>query len=180
MLPIYLGALGFGGTLVIVSLLVGAGHHGIDHHVDGHGHAGLSAAAFGWLPVTSLRFWTFFLCFGGLAGTALTYSNELVEPVVGVASAAVGWFAGVAVVATMKRAEKGTGSAITRKDLEGEVGNVLVAVAPGQFGKIRVSVKGQIVDLAAETVDEGKSFAPGTKVMIVGESENGRVQVTAA
>lgn len=177
MLSWYLGALAFGGTLLVASFVLGGGHHGGgDHAGDAHGHHG-GDQTFGWMPITSLRFWTFFLAFGGASGTLLTYFSDVSPALVGLASAGAGWFAGVAVVAAMRVAERGVDSEVKSSDLRGETANVTVAIEPGKFGKIRLSIKGRIVDLAAESDD---AFPTGSKVMIVGEAREGRVQVTAA
>lgn len=174
MLEWYLGALAFGGTLLIASLVLGGGHHS----GGGHGHVGKDNTGVGlaWLPITSLRFWTFFLGFGGAAGSLLTWLTGTGPAFVGIASAAVGWMSGVAVVAAMRAAEKGVDSEVKPSDLRGETASVTVAIEPGKFGKIRLSIKGRVVDLAAES---DTAFATGAKVMIVGDGEDGRVQVTA-
>jgi hypothetical protein len=174
MLEWYLGALAFGGTLLVASLVLGGGHHGGADH--GHGHGKDTGVGLAWMPITSLRFWTFFLGFGGAAGSLLSWLTGTGAAFVGVASAAVGWVSGVAVVAAMRAAEKGVDSEVRTSDLRGETASVTVAIEPGKFGKIRLSIKGRIVDLAAES---DTAFANGAKVMIVGDGADGRVQVTA-
>jgi hypothetical protein len=180
MLAIYLVGLGFGGTLLVASLFFGGGHHGGDAHggADQHGSDNHGASSIGWMPIASLRFWTFLLGFGGLTGTLLTYATSLSAPIVGVLAGAIGWACGVAVVAVMRKAERGVDSELSDRDMRGETANVLVTIAPGKIGKVRVQVKGRVVDLAASCEDE-VTFAPGEKVMIVGEMDGGRVQVTA-
>jgi hypothetical protein len=182
MLPLYLGALAFGGTLLVASIFLGIGHHDVDHSADqdanpeqAHGQGD----AFGWLPITSVRFWTFFLGFGGLAGTVLTYIGGTSRPIVAVIAAGIGWVSGIGMVGAMRRIQKGAGSELDAKDLRGETAEVTVAIAAGKVGKVRVSAKGRIFDLIAET-DEAKTFAIGAKVMIVGEGDEGRVQVASA
>ena len=175
MLPIYLGALAFGGTLLVASIVLGLGHTHVDHdHSPSHAHG--QGDSFGWMPVTSIRFWTFFLGFGGLAGTVFTYLGTA-RPIVAAVAAGIGWVSGVGVVAAMRRAQKGgAGSQLDPKDLRGETAEVTIAIANGQHGKVRVNAKGRVFDLIAET-DEKQTFAIGAKVMIVGEGEEGRVQV---
>jgi membrane protein implicated in regulation of membrane protease activity len=179
MLPVYLGALAFGGTLLVASLVLGFGHHdaggGGHDHDKGHDKG---SDGFGWLPVASVRFWTFFLGFGGLAGTLLTYATGTAWPIVAGASAVVGWASGVGVVGAMRRVKDGPGSELSTKELRGETAEVLVPVKKGSFGKVRVEAKGRVFDLIAET-EEDETFAAGAKVMIVGEGDEGRVQIAA-
>lgn len=177
MLTIYLAALGFGATLLIATLVFGdgqgeatVGHDLGAGHVDGHGDA------FGWLPVTSLRFWVFLLAFGGLTGTVLTYATSASPAMVAAAASAVGWVSGVGMVAAMRGLQRGAGSELRLAELGGETAEVVVAVGGGQVGKVRVTAKGRVFDLLAET-DDAERFAIGAKVMIVGEGEDGRVAV---
>jgi hypothetical protein len=81
-------------------------------------------------------------------------------------------------VAAMRKAQKGAGSELETKDLRGENAEVLVAVGKGKIGKVRVSAKDRVHDLIAET-EENRTFAIGEKVTIVGDGDEGRVQVTA-
>ncbi|HVV87447.1 MAG TPA: hypothetical protein VHE35_30605 [Kofleriaceae bacterium] len=185
MLPIYLGALAFGGTMLVASLVLGHGDgaHGGLHAGGGHGGAGHAHGhgdAWAWFPVASLRFWTFFLGFGGLTGTVLTYVHAGARPVVAIAAIVLGWAAGVGVVVAMRRAQRGGGaSQLEAADLRGETAEVTVAIAPGAIGKVRVRAKGRVFDLIAES-DEDRRLAAGARVMIVGEGDGGRVQVVAS
>lgn len=174
MLTVYLGALAFGGTLLLASLVLGQKDADGDQGTDKDAHLeGLD-----WLPVASLRFWTFFLAFGGAAGTALTYAETMSAGPIAGAALAVGWVSGVGMVTAMRAVRKGSvGSQVSPKDLRGETAEVIVPVARGTIGKIRVNAKGRIHDLIAET-DDDATFAAGDKVMILGEGAEGRVQVT--
>jgi hypothetical protein len=177
MLSVYLGALAFGGTLLVASMVLGAGQKDVSHgdadDQDGsHGVEGLA-----WLPVTSLRFWTFLLAFGGAAGALLTATSSLGTSAIAGAAGAVGWASGVAIVASVRTLRKGSvGSEITPKDLRGETADVTVALGKDRIGKVRVVAKGRIHDVIAETDDT--ELRIGDKVMILGEGAEGRVQVT--
>lgn len=179
MLQIYLGALAFGGTLLIASLVLGGkdkdtGDKEFDKDTDGH------VEGFDWLPVTSLRFWVFLLAFGGVVGALLTWVDSVGEPFVGLLALAVGWGSGIGVVATMRSLRKGSvGSEISLGELAGETAEVVVAVKKDQIGKVRLSAKGRVLDVMAET-DDPDVLAVGSQVMIVREAEEGRVQVTRA
>lgn len=180
MLQVYLGALAFGGTLLIASLFLGHGQKDL----DGADHGGTDkdkeagTGGFAWLPVASLRFWTFLLAFGGAAGTLLTWSGSMPVPVVAGIAAAVGWISGVAMVGAMRTLRKGSaGSELALKELNGESAQVVIAIPKGGVGKVRLSAKGRVVDLIAETED-AEPLASGATVMILGEGAEGRVQVT--
>jgi hypothetical protein len=161
---------------LIASLVFGMGKD-VDHSAGDADHgAEAHGDSFGWLPLASVRFWTFFLGFGGLTGTTLTYMGGINKLVVGGAAFGIAWLAGVAMVAALKKASSGPGSEVTPRDLRGETAEVLLPVAKGKIGKVRVVAKGRTHDLIAET-DEDKTFASGQKVMIIGEGEEGRVQV---
>ncbi|MCB9563417.1 MAG: hypothetical protein H6708_23705 [Kofleriaceae bacterium] len=196
MLQLYWGALAFGGTLLLVSLLLGASSQDVDHDAGGgadsdgdaggdsdadggaeHGHDG-GGAGLDWLPVTSLRFWTFLLAFGGATGVALTYAHAMSWLPVAGASFGVGWLSGVVVVGALRSLRGSSASSeLSGKDVRGEAAEVIVAVTRGDLGKIRLTAKGRVVDLIAETEDEAP-LPVGTKVMILGESVDGHVQVT--
>jgi hypothetical protein len=179
MLQIYLGALAFGGTLLIASLFLGSKDADHDHgDGDGEHEAHGAADGFAWLPVTSLRFWTFVLAFGGIAGALLTWLGGIGEPIVGVAALAVGWGSGLGMNLAMRGLRKGSvGSEVALQELSGETAQVVVALRKDQIGKVRLSAKGRVLDLLAET-DDPELLAVGSSVMIVGEGEQGRVQVT--
>jgi len=179
MLQIYLGALAFGGTLLIASMVLGGKDTDGGHdHSDGDHEAHGAADGMSWLPVASLRFWTFLLAFGGIAGALLTWIGSIGEPIVGIAALGVGWAAGIGMVAAMRGLNKGSvGSEVVLKDLSGESAQVTVTVKKDQIGKVRLSAKGRVLDLIAET-DDAEPLAAGSSVMIIGEGDAGRVQVT--
>lgn len=179
MLPLYLGALAFGGTLLIASMVLGAGQKDLDKDMDKDVDKDVGAGGgLDWAPVASLRFWTFLLAFGGATGTALTFAGGLSPVAVGVITVVIGWACGVGMVAVMRTVRRGSvGSEVSARDLGGETAEVVVPVSRGAIGKIRVTAKGRVHDLIAETEDDA-TFATGSKVMIVGEGAEGRVQVT--
>jgi len=69
------------------------------------------------------------------------------------------------------------GSSTTEAELIGQLGRVLVACEKGKKGKVRLTVRGQIIDFVA-TTDEPR-LAPGAGV-IVQEVHAERVHVCAA
>jgi len=210
LLHVYLAALGFGGTLVLASLLLGdrdtdasadadvsvdadaggvdAGHDlGADGgHVDGghadghpgHGHDAAGAMTAGWLLVRSFRFWTYALAFGGAVGALLTATGVAAAPVVAVAAGGVGLASGAGSVWLLQAVRRGAASSdIDESALAGATATVVVAVAPGSVGKVRLDAKGRVIDVLAETEDDA-ALPIGAEVLIVSGSQDGRVMVT--
>jgi hypothetical protein len=181
LLTAYLIAVAFGGTLLTASLVMGgkdadAGHGDGDagdggHDGDGHG------GAFDWLPLTSLRFWTFFFTFGGAVGTALTLLGSPASALI-VAGAAVGVGAasGIGSVAAVKALAAGSADSSTSPaELVGTTGHLLLGAGPSEPGKVRVEVKGRVQDFIA-TSDE--PLPTGARVLIVSSQADGRLVVT--
>lgn len=191
---VYLGAVAFGLTLLVASLVMGgkdtgdaaggAGGDGAgDGHGDGHGdggHAHAGDIGLGWLPFTSLRFWTFLFAFGGGAGAALTWLGS--SSVVAAAGAlGVGWLSGTAAVAIVRSLTRhSVSSELAAAELLGETATVVLPVGPGKPGKVRVDVKGRTEDFVANVVEDGGELAAGAAVLIVGEGEGGSLVVARA
>ena len=101
---LYLGAVAFGVTLLAASFVLG------DKDV-GHGDVGHADLDFGvaWAPFGSLRFWVFFLTFGGGAGYALTWlGSSTVAAAIG--AGATGWLSGALAVAIIRSMSKQSAS----------------------------------------------------------------------
>jgi hypothetical protein len=169
---LYLGAVAFGVTLLVASFLLG----GKDVHAGHAGHAD-SAPGLGWAPIGSLRFWVFLCTFGGGAGYALTLlgSSELEA---GVGALATGWIAGALAVGIIRKlTATSTSSGIAPGELVGTSGMLLLPVAPGKPGKVRVEIKGRTEDFVAYVDDDDPAFASGAPVMIVAERGSGALLV---
>lgn len=195
MLELYLIALLVGGSLLLFSLFSGGDDSDADTdaggdvdadldgdvHVDaGHDRDGdFDFVALAWLPIASLRFWTFFLAFFGAAGTALTLTErDLGHLVTGLVAVGVGYVCGTGAVAAfryMRRSQ--TSSALTVDDYIGEVATVRVAVARDKVGKVRLQIKGRTVELLAETEDQ-EPIATREQAMIYAISERGHAMIT--
>lgn len=136
-------------------------------HADaGHAHADHGHADGGFLPIfLSLRFWTFtFLAFG-LSGSLIHYLDLANSAVALVIAIALGLGAGLLASLTFRalsRSEANSGA--TDRDAVGTVGKVLLPLAKGARGKIRIQLKGQTVDFVATTDDE--QIESGQLVMI--------------
>jgi membrane protein implicated in regulation of membrane protease activity len=189
MLQIFLIALIVGAGLLLFSLLASGdgggkpeidGHADLDAHAD-HDHGGLDGGALAWLPLASLRFWTFFMAFFGATGTALTFIERDIDAWVLLAIAvAMGYVCGAAAVSVfryMRRSE--TSSNLAVDDYIGETAVVRVSVARGKTGKVRLELKGRTLELLAETEEE-TPFAVKERAMIYAMTEQGHVILTRA
>ncbi len=136
------------------------GHGELDLHHDAGGahahhgsgsHGGASAIAI----FLSLRFWIFGLMSFGLVGTLLHFLRLAGSVLtlgtalgVGVVS---GLFASIAMRAVARSQTSSGGEA---DDAIGQVGRVLIAIERGKHGKVRVEMRGRLVDLIATTDDD--------------------------
>ena len=172
MLAVYVGFLLFGGLLIVASLF-GAGHD-TDVHVDlhadhgsGDGHDQSQASA--WLSLFGLRFWSFAAAFFGLTGIII---HVIGGPLLGIAApfiaAGVGVAAGLGASTTFRALSRDTvGQLRGAGAMIGREGRLLLPVARGQQGKVRVAVPGSgDVDMIAESDDAGV-LPVGTVVLIV-------------
>jgi membrane protein implicated in regulation of membrane protease activity len=185
-LPLYVGALALGGALIAVSAFAGAHADGgdadadADAHLDAAGdalHTGLDKDAAAWLPFLSLRFWTFGLGAFGLTGLLLHLLSF--SPLVsGVAAGGMGVFVGLLSAWAFRRLRSASVSGNVRlADLAGQEAEVLLPVGPGQAGKVRLLVDGQLTDLIATTRDT-EGLPRRSRALVVAIDE-GRAIVTA-
>jgi len=136
-------------------------------------------AAMAWLPVTSVRFWTFFMAFFGLTGITLTLAalgpGVLANALI---SAGVGYLSGASVVSIGRQLRRqSTSSSIGAGDYVGSEALVMLTVGPKRTGKVRLEVKGRTVELMADTEDE-QEYAAGAKVVVYQMTSDGRALVT--
>jgi membrane protein implicated in regulation of membrane protease activity len=127
---------------------VSADHGGHGGHGD---HGGVAAIA----VFLSLRFWTFGLMAFGFVGTLLHFLG-LAAPLVALGTAvAVGLASGFFASLTMRAiARSQTSSGGEADDAVGQIGRVLLAIDRGKRGKIRVEVRGRLLDIIATTDDD--------------------------
>lgn len=179
MLAVYLISLIVGGGFLAVSMAGGHDHPGHVHalHVSGDDPGALDVAL-GWLPVTSLRFWVFFVAFFGLTGTVLAGWQLLGAGATAAVATGVGYLSGLGINRAIRGlAAPGGGRLLGQADLAGAEAVVLIAVAPGHPGKVRVSLGGRSTDVLAETEDAAR-LEPGQTVMILSMADDGHVVVT--
>ncbi len=176
-----------------------AAGHGTDGHAGGHDHdhdkAHVSAGDAA-LAVTgpkalekarprkkhpsilkNSRFWTYFTAFGGLTGAAVTGLHMAGEPVTGLLALGLGVAAGTgATVAQRVIGKEGVGGLPTAADYRGLEGVVLIPVAKGDDGKIRLKVGGTAIDLRAIT-EEDKPFAVRAPAFVLDVTADGTARI---
>jgi len=185
-LPLYLITGIVAGGLILFSAFAphGDGHdtgdlggHDGDFSVDHAPGAPNAADAFlSWLPFGNLRFWLYFLGIFGLMGSTLTLTGLAKEPLILTSSLITGFITGFVVAVLVNLLQKrAQGESIGEDDFIGVQGRLLVAIRPGQAGKVRVMVKGELIDYIAET-DTEDTIEVDEAVLIVGVHGN-RVKV---
>ena len=186
MLYLYLVCAGFAGTFIAFTLATGGeGGAGDDLGHDGDGgdsahasHAAVSPdASFSWLPITSLRFWTFALAFFGLTGAILTWLGNTGTVVTLLLAVVVAWVVGVMAswVSYVLGVREST-SQVSDTDLEGASATVIVAFGKGATGKVRIESKGRVFDVLALT-DDDVALAEGAQVLVISVA-NGTAMVS--
>jgi membrane protein implicated in regulation of membrane protease activity len=176
-----------GGGLVLLSAFGGHDHHvghggsldlqaDHDSHIEVAHHGDVPASDV-WIAFLSLRFWTYFATITGLLGLLLTLFTELSPAVVAGTSFATGFLGGLLVALLIRFLQRAEGGAnIGVEDLIGADARVLVAIRPGEEGKVRCQVKGETIDILA--VFDGEHTIPaGSEVMVVSvEGSRARVE----
>lgn len=130
--------------------------------------------------IKSLKFWTFGSCFFGLTGLLLTrLSVPLPAPVILLMALAMGLICGTAMSSVLLylRSQQAD-SLVGGDDLMGLAATVEIPFDASSRGKVRLQVKGNIVDMVALT-DDSQAFAPGEQVVIVG-TQNSQVWVVSS
>lgn len=183
---VYLFAAVAGCLLVLVSMVGGAHHDGSADgdgasltggaHDDagasqghpaheGAGHPAGLGAALGWL--LSVQLWTYLLAFGGLTGLLLRSVAHVPEPLAGGCALAVGLVSALGARAVLRRALGSSDSGVVSHDrLVGSSAQVLIPAEPGGTGKIRLTARGQLLDLLARASDGG-ALPAGARVSIL-------------
>lgn len=155
---LYLLALILGGGILLVQLLAGSDHHDLDHGGEPHPYEGPG--------VLSIRSATYGLFTFGVVGGVL-HVLALASPGLALAGGlATGVMTTFFVGLTFKRLSDPEASGEAGfHEMKGGRGRVLVACTRDGRGKIRVSLKGQQVDMLATTDEE--SIPVGAEVRVV-------------
>lgn len=173
---IYLAALILGlGTLALQFVLSHGGGDAGDHafEVDGGaeadhdlGHAEATGGGIGGAAALflSMRFWTFGLMSFGMVGAAIHYLGLCNSVVCALVSAVFGILSGLLAAFVFKNLTRGVTSSETATDAVGQLGRVLVPASKKRAGKVRIQVKGKMVDLLATSDSD---VAEGEEVLVV-------------
>ena len=128
----------------------------------------------------SLRFWTFGVCFFGVAGLLLqVLSPGLPSNVEAGLAIAIGLFCGVSTVAILGwlKTQEQANSLLTTDDWVGACGVVELPFDQDSRGKVKLEVKGAQVRTQALTA-ESKTFERGDRVIVI-RMERNRAWVVA-
>jgi membrane protein implicated in regulation of membrane protease activity len=157
---VYLAALVVGGGVIGLQFVFAAGHGDVDlHHDVDHTGGGEAASIF-----LSSRFWTFALLAFGLVGTLLTFFRLAHLPLALALSIGSGLSAGLFAAFTMRALKRSATTSVSTTEAVGKTGRVILPCAKDKVGKVRVSLKGNSVDLLAMT-DEAE-IPIGQQVLI--------------
>ncbi len=181
MLTIYLVCAIVAGGVVLAGALGGLADHsalehsGLDHHAGDHGnpsahdsHLSHGTANDFWLPFFSMRFWTFGLASFGMLGLLLTLFRASAEPLTAIVAGSIGVVIGtIAALSVRVIGRSQIDSTANEVDMVGSLAKVLVAPRGDEPGKIRLTVKGDIIDMLAKSPTHGE-FAVGEEVVVVG------------
>ncbi len=129
-----------------------------------------------WRPFKEMRFWTFFAAFFGLSGVLFqlfgTFTLLPLEIVTAVLLGSGSGFMASYVMYAMTRRESNSMASIS--DYNGATGKVLLPVGAEEQGKVRLTVRGQIVDLPALTAGK-EELVRGDAVLVIGYDIKARV-----
>ncbi|WP_299489724.1 NfeD-like protein [Acaryochloris sp. IP29b_bin.137] len=130
--------------------------------------------------IKNLKFWTFGSCFFGLTGILLSaLQTGLPALAITLIAIAMGLLCGTAISGLLLYLRhQQTDSLICHDDLVGLAGTVEIPFDAQTRGKVRLKVKGSLLEVVAFT-DGNSSFQPGEQVVVVG-TQNNRVWVVSS
>ncbi len=159
---VYLVALALGGGFLAVQFLLSGHDHGDftgGHDLSGGDHADQGG---GWF---SPRFFTFALFAFGFAGCGLHFlqlASPLVAALLSTGAGLASGFLASAVFRTLRLREASSSASLG--EASGQLARVLLPCGPERSGKVRVTLKGQSVDILATSDDP---VEPGNEVVVV-------------
>jgi membrane protein implicated in regulation of membrane protease activity len=162
---VYLASLVVGLGVLLLQVAMGGKGDPADNEAGGEAKS-LDAHDAGVVALfLSTRFWIFTLLGFGLSG-GLIHALSLAGPIVTFVIAAAAGFSSGTFASYAFRAVRRSSSSTTlaASDAVGQIGRVLVAVAKGKTGQVRVAVRGHSVDLLATT--EELEIARGEQVLV--------------
>lgn len=129
-------------------------------------------------PFVSFKFYTFGLTFFGLTGVLFTALN-LIESSAAIfaLSLGMGLFAGMGMAYALFRLNASSGSqGVTARDYVGLPAKVMLPVSPQRNGKVRLAIRGRIIEMPARAADDEVVFDFGEDCYVLG-IEDGVVEV---
>src|SRR5690554_5868019 len=172
---IFVGLSVFGGLFEGDADLDAAGDIEIDAEVDADFEVSIGRR---FNPFVSFKFYTFGLAFFGLTGVLFTALN-LMQSSVGIfaLSLGMGLFTGLAMAYVLFRLNASGGSeGITSRDYAGLPAKIMLPVSAERNGKVRLSIRGRIIEMPARAADDEVVFDFGEDRYVLG-IEDGVVQV---
>ncbi|MBV6458658.1 MAG: hypothetical protein HONBIEJF_01792 [Fimbriimonadaceae bacterium] len=165
MMTLYLVAAMVGLGLIIFTAIAGGHDTHVDHDLTGD--AGIHWDDIGLAPFLSLRFWTYFAATFGLTGAVLSLMRAPFQQQNLIASLVGGFVVGLAVHFAMRALRRSESSSAAHvDDLIGREGKLLVGIREGQPGKVRLDVKGDLIDMLA-LPESGKTAEAGETVYVL-------------
>lgn len=120
-----------------------------------------------WLPLLSLRFWTYGSCFFGLSGGLLTTLTPGAPRLILGLALAMGLGCGYVASWTFRRLRRAPLiTALGPRHFAGAIGTVLVPVGTDRPGKVRVRLRDQEHDLLARSAED-VDLPRGTRVLVI-------------
>ncbi|HRF58983.1 MAG TPA: NfeD family protein [Fimbriimonadaceae bacterium] len=180
MLALYIVTSIVAGALIVLSAVLGhsesGGDHDVSHDTD-HGADHDTDLGHGtWLPFLSVRFWTYALATFGLIGLLFTIFDLANAMTTLITAVGVGLGMGFAVSALIRLIRNVTaGDGTSDAELLGMPAKLLVPIKENQPGKIRTTIRGELIDMLAFS-DGGNPIDSGEEVIILAiESDRARV-----
>lgn len=150
--------------------------HDMDHSSESGAHHTLGEVAVHstfWLPFFSLRFWIYAIGGFGVLGTIFTLFSLAPASATLIWSIAFGVVLGSIVATTMRALKMQESSHLVGvRDYIGVMATLTVVPRNGEPGKVRMSVKGETIDMLAlpdqKILSQGVDLTKGEEVVIVG------------
>jgi hypothetical protein len=136
---------------------------------DGQHGQGTPSGGLVWFPFISIRFWVFFLTFGGMAGLLFEFLGGvtgLMSPVIAIAT---GYICGTTAVNVLRWARRSdVSTSMNQSEMVGMEAKVILPIEPNELGKIRIATRSGSEDMSAICQDGTVSLGVNADVIIHG------------
>ncbi len=129
-----------------------------------------------WLPMLSLRFWTFGSAFFGLTGALLSSFTSVGALMVAVMSGVTGVSVGTASAWAVRWLRRPVGESVRLSEYAGSTGELELPLREGGVTRIRLHVQGRERTMLA-VASEPRELPTGARVLVLGIDEDGRAQI---